>query len=194
MKIHIILGIILLIVLFIIICIIPYIKENYQNKYYISARADGYGANSIPYISYLYLSKINNQKIYHNCDKNCDKYKDNVIHKYLVSNSKQTKNSKIINNDINIKSPVWSPKDICKDIYKQTGEIFPDIFYKSKIFNELRNLYISKYKNKKNTNIPESTIIHVRLGDIYDNPTNERQRFIGENDLILLINYVIDKF
>ena len=197
-KIWIISLVIILLIIYIILYIIPYFRENYQNistKYYISTRTDGYGANSIPYISYLYLSNMNNKELYHNCNKSCDRYKDNIIHKYLVSNSKQTNNTQIINNDINMNQNMyWSPAYICKDIYKQTGEVFPDIFYKSKIFNELRNLYISKYKNKNNTDIQESTIIHVRLGDVYDNPNGDLQDFIGEQDLILIINYVIDKF
>ena len=34
---------------------------------YIGARGDRYGANTIPYISYILLSKINNCNLYHNC-------------------------------------------------------------------------------------------------------------------------------
>ena len=50
---------------------------------YISSRGDRYGANSIPYISAMFLSHITNISLHHNCDHHCHKYKNTIIHQYL---------------------------------------------------------------------------------------------------------------
>ena len=200
--------IILLSILFIILYNILYKNYNvninfYQNEIfktnnYISTMIDRYGTNAIPYISFIYLCDKTNVNLYHNCDENCERFKNNILHKYLVSKTKQTKDDKIIKNDINTNSIIWSGEEICKEIYFKTNKPFPDIFHNSKMFNELRDLYTSKY-GKSYIKYKDSTIIHVRLDDVYnnelyDNKDNKLQQFLGEKNLILLINFILKKF
>ena len=40
---------------------------------YIGGRGDRYGSNSIPWISYIFLCKLNSYKLFHNCQR-CKKY------------------------------------------------------------------------------------------------------------------------
>lgn len=191
-------------IIIVLVIILPilyfYINSNsifYKSKIvktnnYISTRTDAYGANAMPYISFIYLCNISNVNLYHNCNEHCERFKNNIMHQYLVSKTKQTKDDKLIKNDINLKFPIWSPNQICNEIYLKTGQPFPDIFYNSKIFHELRNLYISKYTNSP-IKYEDATIIHVRLDDVYNN-NNHFQSFIGEENLILLINFLLKKF
>jgi hypothetical protein len=167
------------------------IKHN--DQLYISSRNDRYGANSIPWITMIYLSKILKKKLYHNCDKNCKKYYNNLIHKYLILNSNTTKDKNIINNDYH-KLSKWSTDIICKKIYSIKKEVFPDVFYNSKESNDIFKLYDNKYKNNVNKNIIDSTIIHIRLGDVNHKNNTAHQSFIGEERLIKLINYLFKKY
>ena len=82
MKLFIIFSIIIVLV---IISIILYLNQNkiVQTNNYISTRSDRYGANAIPYISFIYLCNISNVNLYHNCDEHCEKFKNNINTGYL---------------------------------------------------------------------------------------------------------------
>lgn len=67
---------------------------------YISSRGDRYGANSIPYISAMFLSHITNISLHHNCDHHCHKYKNTIIHQYLKKKTNPTNDQTILNNNL----------------------------------------------------------------------------------------------
>jgi hypothetical protein len=202
-----------IIILILLVCIYVLLFKNYKEKFenhniefflnkekifndklYISSRNDRYGANSIPWISMIYLSKILKKKLYHNChDIHCKKYSNNLVHKYLILNSNTTKDINIINNDYN-KLSNWSTSVICKKIYSIKNKVFPDVFHNSKESNEIFNLYHNKYKNNIDTNIFNSIIIHIRLDDVAHRTEWDYQEFIGEENLIKLINYLYKKY
>ena len=157
---------------------------------YIGARCDRYGSNTIPYISYVLLSKINNCNLYHNCSYLCGRYKKNILHRFLITKTKTTRDKNIINKDCIIKG-AW---DACNKIYSIAKKPFPDIFHNSSVFHEIRNLYFNKYKKSFTEN---ATIIHVRLGDVEPSIKQTRrnkQQFIGSQNLIHLINFIYEKF
>ena len=121
-----------------------------HNKY-ISSRGDRYGANYIPAISYIYLCHLNNVLLYHNCDKNCIKYKNNILHQYLEYKTSKTTDFSIIRNDIHKicckcekTKDKWPTKYITKEIFEKTGKAFPDIFHDSEIYNDIRGRYFDK--------------------------------------------------
>ena len=161
------------------------------NKKYISSRSDRYGANYIPAISYIFLcEKINNDLLYHNCDKNCHRYINTILHEYLVDKTSRCTDLNIIKNDIH-KNPEWSTKYITEEIFRKKKKSFPDIFHDSDIYNEIRNRYFARYDKDSFTN--NAIIIHVRLDDMR-NKNGNNQQFIGEDNLIHLINTALEKF
>tara|TARA_Y100000992_G_C21248079_1_gene484409 strand:- start:171 stop:986 length:816 start_codon:yes stop_codon:yes gene_type:complete len=163
-----------------------------ENKY-ISSRADRYGANYIPALSYIFLcEKINNDLLYHNCDKKCIRYKNTILHKYLEYKTSKCTDSSIINNDIHRKCNSWATKCISKEIFEKTGKPFPDIFHNSEIYNDIRNTYFDKYGKESLTS--NSIIIHVRLDDVIKYNSGIKQQFIGKDNLIYLINHLLNKF
>tara|TARA_B100000123_G_scaffold241725_1_gene195620 strand:- start:124 stop:915 length:792 start_codon:yes stop_codon:yes gene_type:complete len=163
-----------------------------ENKY-ISSRVDRYGANYIPAISYIFLcEEINKDVLYHNCDKNCIRYKNTILHKYLQDKTSKCTDLSIINNDVHKKCDTWSTKYICQEIFKKTGKSFPDIFHNSEIYNQIRNIYFDKYG--KESFVSNAIIIHVRLDDVRTRNNGINQQFIGKNNLISLINALLNKF
>ena len=164
-----------------------------ENSKYISSRGDRYGANYIPAICYIFLCEsVNNDCLYHNCDKNCNRYVNTILHNYLLDKTNKCNDRNIISKDIHKKNKGWITKYITKEIYEKTNNSFPDIFYKSNIYNEIRNIYINRYGEKSFTG--DSCVIHVRLDDVRKRANGNNQRFIGELNLINLINTVLNKF
>ena len=165
-----------------------------MNKY-ISSRDDRYGSNYIPAICYIFLcEKINKDVLYHNCDENCLRYENTILHKYLKDNTRECSDISIINNDIHqTTSPYWATREINKEIFEKTGKSFPDIFQNSEIYHQIRNRYFDKYGKKSFTS--DAVIIHVRLDDMRTKKNGKnKQQFIGEDNLICLINDVLKKF
>ena len=162
-------------------------------KKYISSRGDRYGANYIPAILYIFLcEEINKDVLYHNCDNNCLRYKNTILHKYLEYKTSKCTDFSIINNDIHRKCYSWATKCISKEIFLKTGKPFPDIFQNSEIYNQIRNRYFDKYGKKSLTS--NAIIIHVRLDDMRTSNNGINQQFIGKDNLIYLINHVLNKF
>lgn len=159
---------------------------------YIGSRKDRYGANYIPVLSYLFLCEINKTTLHHNCDANCARYKNTILHQYLKDKTSETSNLKIIKNDIFKRKRPWATTYIAEEIFKKTGKAFPDIFHNSKIYYEVRERYFSKYGKKSPTS--DSIVIHVRLNDLRKPKKNAVQEFIGEDNLIDLINALFQKF
>ena len=153
---------------------------------YISSRGDRYGANSIPYISAMFLSHITNISLHHNCDHHCHKYKNTIIHQYLKKKTNPTNDQTILNNNLHKNGSDWN-YFITNQIYNNLNKTFPDVFHGSTIFHELRSMYFAKYGNDSFTS--SSTVIHVRLDDLYNKGT-KNQEFIGTDNLIKLINRV----
>jgi len=160
-----------------------------ENQKYISARRDRYGANAIPYISYIYLCELNNHTLYHNCGKDCKIYRNTIIHNFLINKTETCQDQDIKNKDIcRGPNPISS---ICKEIYCKMNKPFPDVFYNTPIFIEIRTMYFDKFKT---STTETSTVIHVRMGDVYKKGRPNKQGFIGEENLIKLINVVYNKF
>ena len=73
-------------------------KEKYASKnkyYYYGCRDDRYGSNAIPWIAVMFLSQQENVPLYHNCSTCCNRYKNNIIHKMLLTHSKTTNKKKL---------------------------------------------------------------------------------------------------
>lgn len=157
---------------------------------YISSRGDRYGANSIPYISALFLSNCKNTPLYHNCDHNCHKYKNTIIHQYLEKKTNPTTDQTIINNNLHKDGSIWNYY-ITNQIHGHLNKTFPDVFHDSPIFHELRSMYFDKYGNDSITS--NATVIHVRLDDLFSHGT-KNQEFIGTDNLIKLINRAQEMF
>lgn len=161
---------------------------------YIGSRGDRYGSNSIPWISYIFLCKLNSYKLFHNCQR-CKKYNNTVIHQYLIKETENTDNEDLIKKNIHHGTGFYPAEYICNQIFIKTNKPFPDAFLNSPMFHELRNIYINKYKLSFTT---KSTVIHIRLGDVLFKPNiyhyGNLQKFIGNENLINLINVVYKKF
>ena len=193
-----------------------------EDQYYISDRTDRYGSNAIPWISAIYLSYISKRKLFHNGSKDSNKFKKTIIYNFLLENSETTEDKDIIENDflwkkqfdsnwmnkINIRSQqheqlrhyCWGPYQVIKEIYKYKDISFPDQFYNSDCFNDLKLKFYEKYHTKFENNydsksICNSTIIHCRLDDTCKGKrTFVYQEFIGKVNLIKLINHCYEKF
>lgn len=155
-----------------------------DNKMYISTRGDRYGSNVFPWISAIYYCNQNNITLYHNCNNLCNRYNDNIFHKLLLKKTKTTTNNRLINNDINNISSWCVDKLVENIVNKNNNKSFPDIFYKSQLYNEINIMYDNKYNDVLLTKYKHSTIIHVRLDDMYNNKMSDsHQEFIGINEL-----------
>tara|TARA_B110001469_G_scaffold64555_1_gene61829 strand:- start:12182 stop:13720 length:1539 start_codon:yes stop_codon:yes gene_type:complete len=173
-----------------------------NKKIYISARGDRYGSNSLPWILSIFLSYTNKYKLYHNCSELCNRYKNNIVHKLLLQRSSRTNNIELINSDlINCDSGYLPLKKIFQKIKNPNNIPFPELFYKSPFYYQLRLMYDKKYKNLNSNffkKISQETIIYIRLGDVGPinsyNPNYNFQSFFGKEKLLKLIKYVYYKF
>jgi len=164
--------------------------QDIPRNHYISARGDRYGANYAPAIPYLFLCEMIGTTLYHNCNPNC--YTDSLLHQYLLSKTETTTDLNIIKDDIYVNPGGWPLRWISNQILEKTGKPLPDAFHDSKIYHDLRGMYLNKYGEK--SPVSNSAIIHVRLDDRRDEEGGEYQGFIGQDNLINLINSVQRKF
>ena len=167
-------------------------KLNGKN-FYIGSRVDRYGSNCCKWIPALFYSQIKNGNLNHVCSKNCNKYKNSLIHTYLVNNSSQSKSGKHL---MNKNFLTYGINEIIAD---NNFISFPDIFYNSLTHKNIVNLYNQTCVSKK-WNVPDdlhnSIVIHIRLGDRRNilEGSHPRQVFIGEKLLVRLITYLHEKF
>ena len=198
-----------------------------MTDFYISCRTDRYGSRSIPWLCAIYTANLYNKQLYHDCSKDCDRmYKNSIMHNYLITNSSTCCDKNKVNRQNDwLWVPQWVPnwvyknkmddskktqakyswgtRQIIEEIYKKNNNPFPEQFFNSTCYNDLRKLFGEKYKTlfestyKTEVNkIKNSIIIHVRLDDMErgkkGNPNG--QCFIGCNYLIKLMKNIFQKF
>ena len=150
---------------------------------YISSRPDRYGANGIPWIVAATLFP----DLHHNCNENCNRYKDTIIHKFLI---KYSKNIEFPQEDLMlIDDGAWP-------INKMVGNMsFPDYFHNTTHFHELRQMYVDTFGDSV---LEKCTIVHARLDDA--GPAHNFQKFgiyqgfVGTENLITIIKWAQNKF
>lgn len=197
-----------------------------MSDFYISCRTDRYGSRSIPWLCAIYTSNLYNKKLYHDCNKHCNMYKNSILHNYLITNSYTScdKNQMIKHNDWLWESNFvpnwvyknkmddskqnqvkysWGTRQIIEEIYRKNNTPFPEQFFNSKCYSDLRFLFEEKYKDlfestykEEIHKIKNSVIIHVRLDDMKKGQkgNNNSQCFIGEDNLINLMQSIFKQF
>jgi hypothetical protein len=151
---------------------------------YISSRPDRYGANGIPWI----VASTLFPELYHNCNENCHRYKDTIVHNFLIKYSKNidcTPDEDLMAID----GGGWPIKKLLNDMS------FPDYFHGTTHFKELKKMYENKFGNNY---LKNCTIIHARLDDA--GPAHNFQKFgiyqafVGTENMVKIIKWAQGKF
>ena len=163
---------------------------------FISCReSDRYGTNYLPVIACMYMyEKIYPGRLFYDTNEHWNRYDKNILHEYMLKKSNVIKDVKTTPQDINKLLPGhWGLRWITDKVYKTTSQPFPDAFHSSHTYNELRDMYLTKYAHV-GTPVRDSVVIHVRLDDIRTWSNSGHQRFIGHDNLVKLINYTVTRF
>jgi hypothetical protein len=161
---------------------------------YISSREDRYGANSIPWINAITLARLTGQTLYHHCSTSCYHYRDSVIHKLLIRNSAPSRHCPVC--DLH-EMDGWFHRQHEVLMQHTDGRPLPDVIAGSGLKEEFFNCYRREALEQRWTLPHEShdlIVIHVRLGDIKEHEKENKQGFIGEENLAQLITLLHGRY
>ncbi len=165
-----------------------------HDGYYISSKNDRYGSNSIPWINAITMAEITKKPLYHSCSNKCYRFKDTVMHQFLLEKSKPAKYCQPCNL---VNRPGWLSSHVNELIDITNGQALPEVMKSSGIKDELFLFYQKRAEGEgwALDFVPDNTvIIHVRLDDMTFRTTENKQEFIGEDNLLKLIKKLNEKY
>lgn len=161
---------------------------------YISSRNDRYGANSIPWMNAIALARVQKLPLYHHCSVVCYRYRNSVIHRTLVDYAVRSRHCTTC--DLHGKDG-WFGAQHTLLMDHANGKPLPDVFADSGLKKELFDRYATE-ASARHWVLPvdpgRCVVIHVRLDDIRHQEKENKQGFIGEQNLRELIEKLHSRY
>ena len=164
---------------------------------YISSRGGRYGAVGIPWLAAIAYARLSQKTLFHSCT-NCQvppwqgRYRQSVIHNLILQYSLPCELPIPDYEDLDQGHGwVWG---ICESIMNlSNNKPLPDILRETHLSQEFFKEFKIRSKEKGWSMVPnahKSLLLHVRLGDVYNNPNGSHQQYIGTEKLISLLRYL----
>jgi len=177
----------------------------------IHTRVDRYGSNAVPFLVNVFKSRLESYPLFHDCSGNCKKrgLDRMIMHQFLVSNTLHTSKASPGTVLEPITNKIWSPRITCKDLFNKYNKTFPELFFDSSTFHEVRQIYFDAYGGgQKSLKTQNATVIHLRLNDLLTdfNPSTKEitwnnkfrttipQQYLSIEDGVKLVNFCLSKF